>query len=618
LKRSKKYFSAILILSSFFLQYCASIGPLEGGPKDEDPPIFLGSDPIKFATNTQPDKIILEFDEFIVFKSPSENFIVSPPLNEKPKFKLKGKRLQVKNDKDILWEENTTYTYFFGDAICDLHEENPLHNFEYVFSTGDLLDSLSIRGKVLDAKTLLPQEGAIVALYKYGMNDTIEFDSLPYFVRPYYIAKTNELGEYLLNNLRMDDYFIIAIKDLNTNYYFDIPTEEIAFVDSLINPQLVYEFIPDSIALNPEDSVLMDSLWEFHSETMVKEPIHLFTFLQDDSIPQLLETNVVPEKKIELFFKFPVRDTVILSLIEDSSKINWFIPEFSNNRDSLTIWLTDIPEDTVEIALNVDTLLTDTLQFVLKEIKTEENTKRKRKKRKDKEKTKQKTKEESINYTTNSTALHDFYKPLKINFETPLVYANFEFAEILEDSIPINVGFRFVDDLKKNLLVEYNWEENTKYNLHIPSGALRDIFDVSSDSINLSFTTTEKDSYGNMTMDIQFQSLFEAPMLIQLVKGEAEQEKIIHAHKLNSDSTLQINNIAEGNYYLKAIEDKNKNDLWNSGHFGHKIDAEKVFYFPYPISIKASWEIEDKWVISTEDRKRPKPMKSEKDEAENN
>lgn len=598
------------------LQYCASPGPLKGGPKDEDPPVFLGSDPVKFSTNQKPGKIYMEFDEFLDLENVNQNLIVSPPLNEKPEIKLKGKKVLVKNDKNVEWEENTTYTYFFGDAICDLHESNPIHNFEFVFSTGPQIDSLSIRGKILGAQFLQAEESVYVALYKKGMNDTIPFDSLPYLVRPYYIARTNDLGEYQLNNIRYDEYMMFAIKDVNNNYFFDLPNEEIAFLDSLVFPQEIFEYIPDTIPVNPNDTALMDSLWKHHSYTMVKNPVDLFMYLQADSIPLLLETDVTPERKIDFYFRYPYHDSLNIKLINDSTIEDWYVKEFSRYKDTMTLWLKEIPNDTLEIQLTIDTIQADTLQFVVKEASKKGDNRRKRKHRKKEGDKKAKEEKVVIKYKSNVKKSLDFFNPLKIDFETPLVYTNLENAVLIEDSVEVDPKYTFLDSLHRHLKVEYNWKEGTSYQFIIPQDALRDIFDIANDSIIKKFTTSLTEDYGNIALNLQFDSLFKAPMLIELVQGEAEKEKVIRQYSVWTDTLLQMPNIPEGDYYLKATEDRNNDKRWNSGDFSKKLQPEQVFYFHLPISIKADWDVEDQWNIQYTDRKRPEKPKKKKSEDE--
>ncbi len=609
LRLLKKYQLVVFLLFALSLQFCASPGPLGGGPKDLDPPVFLGSEPIKYSRNTRPRKIQMQFDEFLVLNDLHQNLIISPPLNEDPEIKLKGKKVIIKNDKDLILGENTTYTYYFGDAICDLHEDNPIQNFEYVFSTGPSLDSLSIRGNILQSEFLTPEETVYVCLYKYGVNDTIPFDSLPYFVRPYYVSRTNELGEYKLNNLRLDDYLMFAIKDVNSNYYFDMPNEEISFLDSLVYPEDVFDYIPDSIPINLSDTALMDSLWEYHSYAMVQNPVDLYLFAEHDSIPRLLETSVELDKKIDFFFRFPVQDSIHFILFNDSTNEDWSIQEFSKHRDTLTLWLPELEYDTLYLSMQVDTLAIDTIDFAVRTIKKETNKpKRRRKKKEDKSKKKKEDKK-VIKFNSNVTKPFPFYKPVVLKFETPLAYANLDNLTVIEDSIEVKVEAKFLDGLKRNLKIEYPWKEETNYKITIPQEALVDIFGLENDSINLSLATSTTDDYSDISMNIQLDSSNISQMVISLVKGETDKETVIQKHIIHGDSILVLPYVGEGDYYLKALEDFNANGRWNTGNYGLKLLSEPIYYFPLPISTKAGWDIEENWEITKADRKRPEVIK---------
>jgi len=604
LKSYKKLaFILALPILALIVKSCASPGPLTGGEKDIDPPIFMASDPPLFSRNTKPRKIFLEFDEFLVLEELTNNLLISPPLNEDPDVKLRGRKVVIKNHKDLVFEENTTYTYFFGDAIRDLHESNPIKNFEYVFSTGPTLDSLSIRGEIVDAQYLTPEEDVYICLYKKNMNDTIPFDSLPYFVRPYYVARTDELGEFQLNNLRYDDYLIFAVQDMNSNYYFDMPNEKIAFLDSLIIPQDVFDFIPDSVPIDTSDSHLMDSLWKNHSISVVKTPLDLFLFSQDDSIPKLLETKVTEHRKIDFFFKFPIRDSIQFKLLNDSLKMPWYKQEFSKNHDTISLWLTRIPHDSLTIQIQYDTIQADTLEFMVRPKIAEKQKSRRFKK---KEKGKKKKKEKNvIKYSSSATSSLAYYKNIILTFETPLKYANFEYAVLLEDSTTVSPKIFFTDSIHRKIEIDYEWKQDTKYNFVLPKEALMDIFDVDNDSIILSFTTSNDDNYSNIILDIKCDSNQYFPLVISLVKGEADKEKSIQQHRITSDTLLTIPYVTEGEYLIKALEDFNDNGKWNTGHYGKKLAPETTYYFPKRLSTKAGWDNEEAWQLKAKHKKRP-------------
>jgi len=199
-----------------------------GGQKDETPPILdsLKSTP-NYVTNFDLEKVILRFDEFIQLKNAFEQVVYSPPMKTKPEIVQRGKKLTLKFPSTDTLRENTTYTINFGDAIVDLNEGNPVSNFRYVFSTGDIIDSLEISGRVVDDMTQEPAEEVLVMLY-----DRLE-DSIVYKEQPYYFAKTNESGGFQIQNLRSDTFKVVILKDGNLNLKYD-SGEPIGFLDTFI------------------------------------------------------------------------------------------------------------------------------------------------------------------------------------------------------------------------------------------------------------------------------------------------------------------------------------------------------------------------------------------------
>ena len=177
MSRVTKVFLLFTALSLFF--GCANMKSPGGGPKDIYPPIVEESDPPNYSTYFNSKKITLTFDEFVTVSDVVKEVFISPPLQSSPEIKTKGKSVIISFDEILL--DSTTYSIFFGKAIKDLTEGNPLENYNYVFSTGAKIDSLSIVGEVMDAFELKPREDVLVMLYEDD-NDTIPFDSLLYFV----------------------------------------------------------------------------------------------------------------------------------------------------------------------------------------------------------------------------------------------------------------------------------------------------------------------------------------------------------------------------------------------------------------------------------------------------
>ncbi len=180
----------LLFAACIFVYSCAKVGSPSGGAKDEEPPKIVKSIPLNYSTGFSSKKIELTFDEFIQLKNIQQELITSPPLDEMPVTKLKGKSLVIELNNEL--KENTTYTLYFGNAIVDNNEGNPIPNFEFVFSTGAHVDSLSVTGKLVNAFNLQPEKDPVYIMLYDNLND-----SAPYLEIPAFIGKTRDVGSFV-------------------------------------------------------------------------------------------------------------------------------------------------------------------------------------------------------------------------------------------------------------------------------------------------------------------------------------------------------------------------------------------------------------------------------------
>ena len=185
---------------------CANMIPPTGGDRDSLPPLLLKVSPPDSSKNFDTKTITFTFDEFI--EPPQEifkNLLVSPSPSIPPNVESKLRTLTVKI-KDTL-EPNTTYYYNFGDAIKDVNEGNVLHNFSYIFTTGNTLDTLQLSGKVLLAETGGVDSTLFVMLYKSGVDSAVIKE------RPRYIARVDGKGNFRFLYLPSGTYYIYVMDD---------------------------------------------------------------------------------------------------------------------------------------------------------------------------------------------------------------------------------------------------------------------------------------------------------------------------------------------------------------------------------------------------------------------
>jgi hypothetical protein len=214
-------------------------GP-QGGPKDTTPPKLLKCTPENGATNISSNKIQLTFDEIVLVQSTFEKVVISPPQTSMAIIKASGHKVNVELQDSL--KEKTTYTIDFTTSIIDNNERNELDGFTFSFATGDFIDTLKLSGTIVDSETLNPIPNIIVGIHS-NLNDTA-FVSIP-FDR---ITKTNDEGKFTISNIREGGYHVFALSDVGNNYFFDIPTEQIAFDDSVYTPICTTEITYDTIS----------------------------------------------------------------------------------------------------------------------------------------------------------------------------------------------------------------------------------------------------------------------------------------------------------------------------------------------------------------------------------
>jgi hypothetical protein len=114
----------------------------------------------------------------------------------------------------------------FGDAVADVNEGNAANNLRHAFSTGTVLDTLSIRGRVLDALKGDAQSGMRVMLFPGSWS----VDSVLAGATPAYVATTFEDGRFDVSFLPKASFHVVALRDENRNYAWE-PGEDVAILE---------------------------------------------------------------------------------------------------------------------------------------------------------------------------------------------------------------------------------------------------------------------------------------------------------------------------------------------------------------------------------------------------
>lgn len=223
---------------------CATQVAPSGGPEDKLPPRVAAVYPAPNTTNHPNELYVkLEFDEWINASIPRSAVSISPPIEKKVKFEVSGRTLELSSRAEL--DENTTYTVTFAGGVKDLHGNALATPFTLVFSTGAVIDSLSLTGRVLVnadmvRKKSFPSIGLFLMgperetrryLAKYRDTVTHVLDSLPMLTRepPLFMTRADSAGNFKLTGLKPGKYRVVAFVDENGNQKIE-PSLELAGV----------------------------------------------------------------------------------------------------------------------------------------------------------------------------------------------------------------------------------------------------------------------------------------------------------------------------------------------------------------------------------------------------
>ena len=589
---------------------CASVGHPDGGPYDEDPPVLVKSTPGINATGVSNGKVEILFDENIRLQNAFEKVVVSPPQMQMPEIRYNGKKVTVELFDSLV--PNTTYSIDFNDAIVDNNEGNPYENFAYVFSTGDVVDTLAVSGTVLNAEDLEPVKGVVVGLH--SCLDDSAFTKKA-FER---VSRTDSRGRFTIKGIAPGKYRVYALADANQNFLFDQKSEKVAFMETYVSPFASEAIRQDTIW---RDSLTIDSIVDVKYTRFQPDDIVLRLFAEELKMQYLMKSTRSEHNKFTFFFAAPNEEMPVVKGIGFDFDTQYVL-ESSARMDTLTFWLRDsmlYRNDTLDISVSYkvpDSLemmvdRTDTLRLVPKkkwakvvemQQKIYEEEKKKflrsesRKEGYDKENPPQyvpKTKVLPVRFS-GSTSM-DVNGDCSFAFDEPLEYADssaIHLSQVIDSTlIPMDFVFRRSDSSIKEYDLFAEWRPGMKYRLTVDSAAFKGMYGGVSEALS---------------RDMQFRTLEEYAVLYLTIPGVGDNaivqllssDKVVKQKRSNA-GRCAFYFIKPGKYYLRLILDENNNGKWDTGCFEKGLQPEKVYYYPHSLDLRALFEYtQDDWDIN--------------------
>ena len=594
-----------LILMLVIIGYsCASMGTPDGGPYDEMPPKFVGSNPGMRAVNVKNQKIELEFDEFIKLEKAAEKVVVSPPQLEQPEIKVVGKKVALELFDTL--KDATTYTIDFSDAIVDNNEGNPMGHFTYSFSTGGTIDTMEVSGTVLNAADLEPIKGIQVGLHK-NLNDsaltTLPFDR---------VSRTDSRGHFIIRGVAPGKYRIYALMDGNQNYLYDSKTETVAFSDSIIIPSMMPATRQDTIW---KDTLTVDTIKTVNYTRFMPDDIILRAFKEENTRQYFSRSQ--RDKENHFILKFSAKADTLPTLTGlNFDATDAFVIEPNEGNDSICYWIKDslvFQMDTLEVQM--DYLYTDSLDQLVPKTDTiylankltreqreklaKKEAEEKEKERKKKEKKGEKIEEEKPSFLTmnvDAPSAFDINRNIVLSFDEPVARIDTSaiHMSVKVDTVWQETPFLFVPDsvLPRKYEILAEWEPEKEYQLKIDSAAIVGLYGLHTNKVEQTVKVKKLDEYGTLLFNLEGAP---STSVVELLDNGG---KMLRQQRITSENTADFYYLApNAKYYVRLFNDRNGNGKWDTGNVEQGIQPEEVYYFPKVWEMKANFEFEETWNI---------------------
>ena len=593
----------LLFLGAFFSR-CAHIMTPDGGPKDTIPPVIIALNPDNFTTNFKANKVYIEFNEYVQIKDQNKEMFTSPAMKKMPLVATRGKGIVI-TIRDTL-KENTTYAIDFGSAIRDNNEGNPLNAMRYVFSTGDKVDSLMCSGYTADSYKADSVSRTYIWFYiADSLPVTPDYDSTIFNRQPDVIARAQNNGIFIAQNLKPVDYRIYAFGDKNDNKMYEAGTDLVGILEGTYNP-----------AKMPEFAIWFDSLRMYPSA----EPQLYFRMFTDKAFKnqRLVEAKRTDRKKLLLYFNadYPDIESIRLDSIP-SDKILY--DPITKGRDTLNLWL-DVPAENLPDTIKGEITYfrhdsvrqyvktTEPLKMAWRYVESKEEQREREKEEKEREKAEKEgrewtppTKPNPFKYTTSAQGEINPEKGIDLTLTFPAVKFDTTSVKLYKiegkegaATKQVEVAKHFVRDTLNMARWEIRskWEKNTKYRLYIPKQTITDVMGYQNDSISSDFATYDPEKYATIVLK---------------VKGEPHRKYIVQQTDSSGKTQQELTGVANGKYRLnyispgeirlRIIEDTNGNGVWDAGDVIKRLQPERAEMYINDkgedlFATKANWEIE--------------------------
>ena len=618
---------AALCLWGLFALGCANPGSgPDGGPYDETPPRVVSMTLPQQAgkAGKRGTKVSIRFSEAVKLDNAQEKVVVSPPQLEQPEINVVGKTVTVQLLDTLL--PATTYTIDFSDAITDATEGNPMGHYTYLFSTGEVTDTMEVSGHVLSAEDLEPLKGVLVGLYPADGPDSL-FRTQP-MKR---VGRTDAGGHFSIKGVAPGEYRVVALEDKDQDFKFSMKNERIGWLKDAVKPSSFPDVRYDTCW---RDTVRWDSIRTVHYTHYLPDDLVLLAFTESGQPRHKLKENRENPDRLNFFFTAPSDSAPRLTGLNfDTSSLRL---EHNEGFDTLTYWIGDtavVNTDTLRLLFTYDesddstglrTLTTDTLEL-LPRVSLERRMKQqaqehekwlkgleRRHKRGDySEETPPLT---FLRLESKAPAYITPMNNIRLTFSEPLDGLERANLHLLlgPDTLQTEAPYELTPVAGKLRTYELRaeWRPEQQYTLRLDSAAARGMLGHHNRAEEFTFKVSPTEQFGTVFITIPDA---EPCTIVELLDNGG---KLMRRESLVSGNRAEFYYVEPGTYHYRCFFDRNGDGRWSSGVYDEHRMAEEVFYSPVKLDVKANFDFDQTWTLHALPltQQKPSSMIKQKDE----
>ena len=560
-----------ILLLSLIVTSCANKGVITGGEKDTIPPVMIGSVPFDQSLNYKGTEIILTFDERVQAPQLQRKLLITPFTDTQYKVKINKNIVQLSFEESFA--DSTTFTINFSDAITDVTENNPGRNVVVAFSTWDIIDSLTVFGKVLDLMSNQPIEAAAVSVYE--SNDTLDI----FTGKPYYFAITDEQGRFTIQNMRGGLYRMYAFSDANSNYLNEPSIEAHGFIADTLQIENLSDSLHFRLILQDVQEIKQVNTRANGSHFDVRYNKYLldYSFNRLDPGTDSLASTLTSDNQVIRFYENDaVNDSIgyILS-VKDSvgnSKTDTVFVKFTDrelNLSDMDIVLDPKSNSSITDQLNISITFSKPISAVNMDSLL-------------------------LKYDTLKTVRVDSISELVWNWnktkltidllvEPEYLSNRVQELKLLQDSL---IKLDSINGVIPDSTIQrpnYSQIKTNQLTFYSGRGSFISVENDSSELMTPLYDFKNPERFGKISGEIKIDSTY---FIVQLINDKYE----LINQMINQKKYL-FDYVPPGKYNIRVLVDSNRDGMWSYGNIKEGIMPEDIYFHSSFIELRENWEI---------------------------